>query len=319
MRVLSTVPLPMAASKLLEQYADLRISDHGVPCPKDTLIRELSTADAVIADGLTRFDKEVLDASPRLKIIARYGVGYDNVDVSAATSKGIYVTFTPGVLSDAVAELTIGLMICLARKIPAAIDYVRSGSWKDGLHPFPLGYDLCAKTLGIVGLGRIGEEVAMRANAFKMRLLYHDRVRKPDLEEAYGIVFVTLEEVLKRSDVVTLHLPLSPETERLIGMRELRMMKRTAYLINTSRGGVVDQQALTQAVKEGTIAGAALDVLETEPIPLNDPIRNLDNVIIVPHIGSATVETRNRMALTAAEDVIRVLKGEKPINILNLT
>ncbi|MFX0121963.1 MAG: 2-hydroxyacid dehydrogenase [Candidatus Hodarchaeota archaeon] len=315
--ILLMEPLPQPAHDRLKEVAEVRISPYGVPCPKDGLIKELSTVDGVIADGTTPFDRKVVQSSPRLKIIARNGVGYDNVDVLAATDKGIFVTNTPGVLSNAVAELTLGLILCLSRRICKANDYVRNGTWVRGASPFPFGFDLYQKTLGIVGLGRIGLEVAKRAQAFKMALLYFDPVRNPQAEKRMEIRYVPFEDLLRESDIVSLHLPLSPKTERIIGQKELRMMKPSAYLINTARGRIIDQSALCQALQEGWIAGAALDVLEVEPPPREEPLPPLDNTIITPHIGTATVETRKLMALTAADDVIRVLKGERPVHLLN--
>jgi D-3-phosphoglycerate dehydrogenase len=280
------------------------------------LMKELAEAEAVIADGRTIFDAQVMKAARKLRILARIGVGLDNVDVNAATERGVYVTNTPGVLSDAVAELTIGLMLALSRRLLEAHAFVKSGKWTE-LTPFRFGIDLSGKTIGIIGMGQIGMEVARRASGLRMTILYYDVVRKEDAEQLYDAKYLSLENLLKDSDFITLHVPLSSRTEKLIGRSELGLMKPTTYLINAARGKVVDQAALREALKEGRIAGAALDVYEVEPIPGDEPLLQLDNVILTPHIGSRTVETRTKMALTVAEDVIRVLKGEKPVNLVN--
>ncbi len=274
----------------------------------------LSEAVAIVA-GTERIDGELLDRAPRLRLVARFGVGYDNVDVEACTRRGVYVTHTPGVLSGAVADLTWGLILALARHLVRADRFVRE-RWALRRERLPFGIDLEGKTLGIIGLGRIGSEVARRAQGFGVKVIYYDVVRKPELEEAYGAEYVSLPELLQRADIVSIHVPLLPSTEHLIGERELRMMKPTALLINTSRGRVIDQKALVKAVKEGWIAGAGLDVYEEEPIPLDDPLLKLENVVLTPHIGSATRETRRRMAEVCAENVRAVLEGRRPPNLV---
>jgi glyoxylate reductase len=309
--------IPQTAIDRLKEVAEIRLNIYGTPCPKEALIRELSEIDAIIADPLTRYDAEVINKAKKLKIIARSGVGYDNVDLNAATTKGIYVTITPNVLNDAVAELTVGLMLCLTRRLCEANEYVKSGAWTKGIYRFPSGVDLCEKTLGIIGLGGIGIEVVRRATALKMHILYYDIIRKPDVENLFGVQYCSLEDLLDKSDIVTIHASLNPKTEKLIGHAELSLMKPTAYLINMSRGKIIDQKALWEALKKKLIAGAALDVFEIEPIPSGEPLFGFDNIILTPHIGSLTVETRTKMALMATGDVIRVLKGEIPVNVVN--
>jgi D-3-phosphoglycerate dehydrogenase len=315
-KVFVTLAIPKVAVDRVAQIAEVKLSPYGVPCPRDMLMKELAEAEAVIADGRTIFDAEAMKAAQKLKIVARIGVGLDNVDIKAATERGVYVSNTPGVLSDAVAELTIGLMLALSRRLLQAHAYVESGKWTE-LSSFPLGIDLSGKTLGIIGLGQIGMEVARRASGLRMAILYHDTVRREDAKRLYHAKYSSLEDLLKDSDFITLHVPLTSRTEKLIGHSELGLMKPTAYLINTARGNVVDQAALWKALKERRIAGAALDVCEVEPIRHDDPLLQLDNVILTPHIGSGTVETRTKMALTVADDIIRVLKGEKPMNLVN--
>ncbi|RLI09801.1 D-glycerate dehydrogenase [Candidatus Bathyarchaeota archaeon] len=277
-------------------------------------IDALGESDAVIV-GTGRVDGAFLARAPRLKIVARFGVGYDSVDVEACTARGVYVTHTPGVLSGAVADLTWALILSLIRKIPLADPFVRS-KWAQRREPFPFGADLEGKTLGLIGLGRIGAEVAKRSQGFGVKLIYYDVVRRPELEKTLGAEFADLDELLRRSDIVSLHVPLLPSTRHLIGEREFGLMKPTALLINTSRGSVVDQRALIRALEEGEIGGAGLDVFEEEPLPLGDDLIRFENVVLTPHIGSATVETRRRMALVCAENVRAVLKGEHPPNLV---
>ncbi|MCX8171160.1 MAG: D-glycerate dehydrogenase [Candidatus Bathyarchaeota archaeon] len=275
---------------------------------------EIKDSEAMIL-GLEPVNKDVLRNFPKLKIIARYGVGYDNVDVSACTKRGIYVTHTPGVLSHAVAELTIGLMICLSRRLVEADNYVRT-MWANKHKKFKLemGTDLYGKTLGIIGLGRIGYEVAVRAKAFGMKIIYYDIERKSEAEKTLEARYVDLETLLKESDFLTIHVPLTSQTRNMIGEKELRLMKPTAYIINTSRGAVIDEEALCRALKECWIAGAGLDVFVSEPLPFNSPLINMRNVVLAPHIGTYTVETRRKMALMCIENVRAVLMGKTPPN-----
>lgn len=324
-KVLLTMRLMDDVLEMLRRNGmELRINPHGRAFTPEELLEEVRTVDGVIL-GMEKFDRKVMDHSQGLKVIGRYGVGYDNVEVPAATEKGIYVTYTPCVLCDAVADETLGLIICAARRLPQADAYVKAKRWGVGWPAvFPLGVEVTGKTLGIVGLGRIGSRIVPRAKGFGMKIIYHDTRRTETmmrLEKEYDLRRVSLEELLRESDFVTLHVPLNepgqPPTRGMIGARELSMMKKTAYLINTSRGPIVDQRALYPALKEGKIAGAALDVFEKEPISPDDPLLGLDNVILAPHIASATVETRHAMAVTVAEDVVRVLKGEQPRNVVN--
>jgi len=267
--------------------------------------------------GLEPIDDAFLNDFPKLKIIARYGVGYDNVDVEACTRRGIYVTHTPGILSHAVAELTICLMLCLSRNLFQADKYVRTEWAKPKKETkLPKGIDLYGKTLGIIGLGRIGYQVAARAKAFGMKIIYYDIERKTEAEKTLGIQCVSLETLLREADFVSLHVPLTPKTRGLIGEKELKLMKPTAYLINTSRGPVVDEEALYRALKEGWIAGAGLDVFNEEPLPLDSPLIGLENTILTPHIGTYTAETRRAMALMCIENVRAALMGKTPPNLV---
>lgn len=318
-RVLVTMKLPSDVVEMLEREGMELLHNPFDRCfTREELLQAVADVDGVIL-GAELFDRLVMEAAPRLKVISRFGVGYDNVDVDAATERGIYVTFTPCVLCDTVADLAFGLILCVSRRIPQADAFVREGRWSES--QFPLMVDVSGKTLGIVGLGRIGAKVAYRASGFNMRILYHDAVRTDlmiRLERELGVKRVSLNRLLKESDFVTLHVPLNESTRGIIGRRELSLMKKTAYLINTSRGPVVDQPALYEALRNKNIAGAALDVFLEEPIRPDDPLLQLENVVFTPHIGSATVETRHKMALTAAKDLVRVLKGKSPKNLVNV-
>jgi glyoxylate reductase len=270
--------------------------------------------DAVIV-SMETIDKEYISRAPRLGIIARFGVGYDNVDVVACSRRGIHVTHTPGVLSAAVADLTWGLILTLTRRIVEADRFARE-EWAKRISKLPFRSDLEEKTIGIIGLGRIGLEVARRAQGFGAKLIYHDVVRRPDLEAGFNVEYVEFDKLLREADVISLHVPLLPSTRHLIGRRELSLMKPTALLINTSRGAVVDQEALVVALEEGRIGGAGLDVFEEEPLPLGDRLAGLRNVVLTPHIGSATVETRRKMATVCAENVRAFLEGKMPPNLV---
>jgi glyoxylate reductase len=246
-----------------------------------------------------------------LRVISQYAVGVDNVDLEAATARSIPVGHTPGVLTKAVADMALALLMAAARRIPEGIEKVRAGEWRTWEPLGLLGADVWEATLGIVGIGRIGTAVARRARGFAMRVLYHDRVRKPELEAELGLEYTELDDLLAQADFVSLHCPLTPETHHLIGEQKLRRMKPTAILINTSRGPVVDTDALVRALREGWIAAAALDVTDPEPLPPDHPLLVLPNCIVVPHIASATVTARERMAVMAAENLLAGLRGER--------
>ena len=314
-KVLVTCPMAQQAIEKLREFAEVKLNPSPRNLTKEQLRKEVADVDGVIL-GVEKFDEELIAAAPRLKIIARYGVGYDNIDVGTATSRRIHVTYTPSVLSDAVADLTFAFILTLSRRIIEADRYVKSGEWGKSI-AFPLGFDVARKTLGIVGLGRIGMKVIERAKAFNMDIIYYDVIRNRRAEEKYGARSVTLKELLRGSDYVSIHVPLTEKTEGVIGKNELMLMKSTAFLINTSRGSIVDQQALYEALKEKRIAGAGLDVFQHEPIPSDDPMLKLSSVVLTPHVGSGTVETRLAMAMMAVDDIIKVLKGEEPTNVVN--
>ncbi|MFI6502042.1 phosphoglycerate dehydrogenase [Nonomuraea typhae] len=276
--------------------------------PLTDLVRE---ADGIVA-GTDAFTAEVLAAAPRLKVLGRTGVGYDNIDVPAATARGIAVCPTPGVNRRAVAEHTLALMLNCARLLPQNIQSVKSGGWEQ-----PSGRELAGATLGIVGLGAIGKAVAELGGVLGMEVLAHDPYLDHDYAREAGIHAVPLDELLRRADFVSLHIFLDASTHHLIDAAALALMKPTAYLINTSRGGVVDEGALANALSRGELAGAALDVVEVEPLPAGSRLRELDNVIVTAHIGAATTESRARSGQMAAQAVIDVLNGRAPAFTVN--
>ena len=271
---------------------------------------QLREATAVVV-SMEAVNDAYLAKAPKLKVVARFGVGYDTVDVEACTRRKVYVTYTPDVLSTAVADITWALILGFMRRIPEADRFTRE-EWGKRARGFPFGWDISGKTLGFLGLGRIGREAAKRAQGFDVRMIYRDIVPKPELERLYGVKPVGFEELLRTSDILSIHVPLLPSTRHIIGRKELAMMKPTAIIINTSRGPVIDQDALTEALKTRRIAGAALDVFEEEPIPLTHPLLKLDNLVVTPHIASATRETRRRMAERCAESVRALLEGKRP-------
>jgi glyoxylate reductase len=275
---------------------------------------DLGGADAIIA-GMEKVDEDFLDKAPKLGIVSRFGVGYDSVDVEACTRRGIHVTHTPGVLSGAVADLTWGLILSKMRGIVDSDAFVRTG-WAERTRRLPFGHDTEGKTLGIIGLGRIGVEVVKRAQGFDIDVLYHDVFRRKDLEESLGIRFVEFDELLQNSDIVSIHVPLIPSTRHFISAREFELMKDGAIIVNTSRGPVIDQTALVEALKIGRIGGAALDVFEEEPLPTEDALVRLGNTVFTSHIGSATVETRRKMAEVCALNVRAFLEGKTPPNLV---
>ena len=299
-RVFVTRRMPGGALDRLAQHADLVLWPGKLPPPYDELVARTVEADGLICMLTDRIDAALIAAAPRLRVISQMAVGYDNIDVAAATARGIPVGHTPGVLTEATADLTFALILAVARHIIEAERFARDGSWRTWDPGGLLGLELHGATLGIVGFGKIGQAVARRALGFGLHLLYATRTPlTTDLGEPCG-----LDELLRASDVVSLHVPLSAETDHMIGERELRLMKSTAYLINTSRGPVVDQPALIRALHEGWIAGAGLDVVETEPIPPDDPLLDAPNCVLLPHIGSATLATRSRMADIAVENCL---------------
>lgn len=271
---------------------------------------QLRDAVVLLAAG-EKVNEEFLAKAPKLRLVSRFGVGYDAVDVDACTRHRVYVCHTPDVLSDAVADLTWAFILGWMRHIPEADRYTRT-EWGKKQRGFPFGWDMGGKTLGFLGLGRIGTEVAKRGRGFSVKMIYYDVVRRQDLEAQYGITYVPFEELLRTSDIITVHVPLIPSTRGILSTKQFQMMKRSALVINTSRGPVIDQKALTEALKAKLIAGACLDVFEVEPIPLGEELLKMENVIVAPHMASATWETRRKMAERCAESIKAYLEGKRP-------
>ncbi len=316
-RVYVTRRIPEAGLELLRREGvALEIFPGDGPVPREELLRGVKSKDGLLCLLTDRVDREVMDAAPALKVIALYAVGYDKVDLEEATRRGILVTNTPGVLTDATADLAWALLLAAARRVVEADRFFRSGRWT-GWGPMQfLGADVTGRTLGVVGAGRIGTNFAKKSRGFEMKVLYTHPRRNPVLEEELGARRVSLETLLGESDFVSLHVPLTEKTRGMIGRRELALMKRTAVLVNTSRGPVVDEKALVEALREGRPAAAGLDVYEKEPLPAPG-LTDLPNLVCLPHIGSATVGTRTRMALMAAENLLAGLRGEVPPNLVN--
>lgn len=316
-KVYVTRMIPKAGLDLLCGFAEVRVWEKELPPPREILMEEAEFADGLLTLVTDRIDAELMDTAPSLKVVSNYAIGYDNIDVEAATERGIMVCHTPGVLTDTTADFTFALLACVARRVVEATNYVRDGRWRTWSPMLCLGHDLHGATLGLIGLGRIGGAVAKRATGFEMRILYYDVYRQQSLEEELGLIYTDLDTLLRESEFVSLHTPLTPETYHLMGAEEFRMMKRTAILINTSRGQVVDQPALYQALVSGELAGAGLDVTDPEPIDPDDPLLDLENCVVVPHMASASVATRTLMATMAAENLIAALQGRMPRNPVN--
>ncbi|MEM4535930.1 MAG: glyoxylate reductase [Nitrososphaerota archaeon] len=313
-----TRTIPEVALTLLRQYCEVIYRDEMAPPSREELLKNVLNVDAIYCTLNEKIDREVVDASPRLKVVGTMSVGVDHIEVEYATSRGVYVVYTPGVLTETTADLAFALMLATARRVVEGDRMIREGKWKLAWAPtMMLGYDVHGKTLGIIGLGRIGVAVARRAKGFNMKVYYYDVNRRKDIEDELGVQYLELQNLLKISDFISIHVPLTPETRHLIGEKELRTMKPTAIVVNTSRGPVIDEKALVKALREGWIAGAGLDVFEMEPLPPDSPLVDLPNVVLTPHIGSASYDTRNMMAQYAAEGIIKVLKGEEPENLYN--
>jgi lactate dehydrogenase-like 2-hydroxyacid dehydrogenase len=286
--------------------------DGPLPPPRDELLRRVAGVDGALTLLTDKVDDEFLDAAgPQLRVVSNYAVGFDNIDVAACSRRGVRVGNTPGVLTETTADLAFALLMAAARRVPEGSRFVLEGKWKTWDPLLLLGPDVHGSTIGIVGFGRIGQAVARRAQGFGMETLYHDLEPVPaSVSEPLGATYLPLEELLPRSDYVTLHVNLSPVTRHLINAETLGMMKPTAVLVNTSRGPVVDQAALATALRDGVIWAAALDVTDPEPIPMDDPLVQLENCLIVPHIASASRATRGKMAEMAAANLVSGVRGE---------
>jgi glyoxylate reductase len=284
------------------------------PPSREEILRNVAGKDAILCMLSDKIDREVMDAAgPKLKVISSYSTGFEHIDVKEATARGIYVTYTADILAEATADLTFALILACARNIVAGDRLVRENKWKVGWMPdLMLGYDVHGATLGIIGLGRIGAAVARRAKGFGMKILYHNRSRNEKLESELGAEYAGLDELLEQSDFVSIHASMNKASYHMIDKTKLRKMKKTAFLINTGRGQIVDEADLAQALKARQIAGAGLDVFEKEPLGRTSPLLKMKNVVLLPHIGSASRMTRSRMAEVAAKNLLAVLDGKEP-------
>lgn len=312
MRVFVTRELPAATLEEVRKIAEVEVWPGELPPPREVLQAKVADAEGLLCLLTDKIDAELLDGAPKLKVVSQMAVGYDNIDVKACRERGVVVGNTPGVLTETTADLAFALLLASARNLIAAEQYTRSGAWRTWSPMLLTGPDVHHATLGIVGMGRIGYEMARRAHGFQMKIVYSGRRPHPEAEKEFGAQYVDLDTLLSTCDFVSLHLPYSAATRHYIGATELAKMKPTALLINTARGAVVDQAALIDALRTGVIAGAGLDVFEIEPLPLDDPLLQLPNVTLLPHIGSASIATRTRMAELAAENLRCGLLG-KPL------
>jgi lactate dehydrogenase-like 2-hydroxyacid dehydrogenase len=316
MKVFVTRRIPEPGLNLLRKEFEVEINPFDRPLSKEEIIEELKGKDGLLCLLTDPIDESVIKSESKLKMIANYAVGYDNVDIKVATDRGIPVSNTPGVLTDTTAEMAWALLFSVARRIVESDEFTRSGRFKGWSPMLMLGQDVSNKTLGIIGAGRIGTVFAIKSKGFNMNILYVDNRLNEILENELGAKKVDLPFLLKESDYISLHVALNTSTYHMISEKELKMMKKNAVLINTSRGPVINEKALVKALKEKWIFGAGLDVYEHEP-EISDELKKLDNIIIQPHSASATIETRTKMAITAAENMIAGLKGEIPPNCVN--
>ncbi|WP_372724937.1 2-hydroxyacid dehydrogenase [Novipirellula sp.] len=316
-RIFLTRELPPASMKRLREYSQLTMNDEDRSLSKQELLEGLQGVDGLLCQLTDIIDDEVLASNPNLKVVSNYAVGFNNVDVAAATKRKIAVTNTPGVLSDSTADMAWALMFAVARRVVEGDRFVRGGHWQGWAPLQYLGLDISGSTLGLVGLGRIGRAMIQRAKGFDMKVLYWNRTRMESGEERkLGVEYVELDQLLAQSDFVSLHVALTEGTKHLIDERRLGQMKPTAYLINTARGPVVDEKALLRALQTNSIAGAGLDVFENEP-EIEPGLFQLDNAVLAPHLGSATIATRTKMGELAVENCLAGCTGKRPANLVN--
>lgn len=316
-RVFVTRAIPEVGIKMLQEHFAVAVWPEILPPSRKCLIREIPSADGLLSLLTDKVDGSLLDFAPNLRIVSNYAVGFDNLDLAELTNRGILATNTPGVLTETTADLAFTLMLSTARRVVEGANFVKNGHWQTWGPQLLLGQDIYGATLGLFGFGRIGQAVARRAKGFAMRMQYFDVVRQEHLEEELGIEFVGLPELLATSDFVSIHTPLNDFTRHFFDRGAFSLMKKTAILINTARGAIVNERDLYQALGEGRLAGAGVDVTDPEPMEKEKPLLTLDNVIVVPHIASASHATRNRMAVMAAKNLIAGLQGQEPPNLLN--
>lgn len=306
--------------ELLKNYYDVILSDRTASPTKNVMIRKVKNVYGILCTLSEKIDSDIMDAAgSNLKVISTYSTGYDHIDIGEATKRGIYVTTTGNILSEATADLTFALILALSRKIVEGHLYIIEGKWKNGWIPdLFLGSNTYGSTLGILGLGNIGTAVAKRANGFNMNIIYNNRHQLPKtIEKKLNATFVTFDQLLENSDFLSIHTSFNKDNFHLIDSTELKKMKKTSFLINTSRGGIINEISLINALKNKWIAGAALDVFEKEPLPNQNELSKLKNVILLPHLGSATVQTRERMSKVAAINLHNILANKKPLYMVN--
>lgn len=317
-KVFVTRLIPDEGLELLNEVCDTDIWQDELPPPRDVLLEKVADKEGLLSLLTDRVDAELMEAAPRLKVISNYAVGYDNIDVAEATRRGLPVGNTPGVLTDTTADFAFALIMATGRRIVEGANYVRAGQWRTWGPRLLVGQDIHGATLGIIGFGRIGQAVAARAQGFDMRVLAYDPYQDQATAKALGVELLDdMDDLLRQADFVTIHTLLTEETYHLVGERELRLMKPTAILVNTARGPCVDPDALYRALRDGEIAYAGLDVTEPEPIDVDSPLLELNNCLIVPHIASASIATRGKMAEMAAQNLIAGLRGEPLPNCVN--
>lgn len=309
--------IPEKALQIIHDNCDAEVWDGELPPPYEVIRERAAQADGLLTLFTDQVDDELLSHALRLQVVSNMAVGYDNVDVEAATRHGVLVTNTPGVLTETTADLAFALLMATARRVVEGDRHTRHGKWKTWGPMILLGQDVHGATLGLIGLGRIGWEMAKRARGFSMRVLYYDVHRRPELEREGELEFAEFDTVLQEADFVSIHTPLNEETYHLVGAREFGLMKPTAVFVNSSRGPLVDQAALYDALSTGKIFAAGIDVTDPEPVAGDDPLLQLDNLVITPHIASASVATRTRMAVLAAENLVAALYGERPRFLVN--
>jgi glyoxylate reductase len=318
-KVYITRQIPESGINMVGEYCEVTVNTSQEPAQSDELMRQVSDKDGIICLPGDKIDKALIEMAHHLKAISTFSVGFEHIDVKEATKRGIYVGYTPGILTDATADMAFTLLLSMARKIPQSDHFVRAGGWKVAGSPRHLfGTSVWGTMIGIIGLGRIGKAMAERAHGFNMKVLYTDSARLDTEEEKdLGVNYRSFDDLLRESDFVSVHTPLTPETRHLINAEKLKLMKPSAIIINTARGSVIDEEALIVALKENWIAGAALDVYEKEPLDPKNPLLALDNVVIIPHMGSATTQTRSAMSELAARNLLAVLQGTPPPSWLN--
>ena len=313
-----TRKLPNTVIETIQQKYEVKMwEQEDIPVPREILLSEVKKADALLTMLSDAIDESVLTAGHNLKVVANLAVGFDNIDVKTASRKGIAICNTPDVLTDTTADLTFGLLMAAARRIVEAAELVKQGDWKSWSPLLLAGQDIHHKTIGIVGMGKIGETVVKRATGFDMNILYHNRTRKPEIEQKLGAVYATFNDLIEKADFIVCLTPLTAETKKMFTREVFQKMKKSAIFVNASRGAVIDEFALYEALVEGEIAGAGLDVFEKEPINGEHPLLKLPNVVALPHIGSSSIDTRVKMMKLCLDNIEAVIEGNEPKTIVN--